>query len=179
MWRVAILSAPWRQLPSSSIYHGCKHCLRATQQKAALISGAQQSNLRPVHTNISIAATDSGFARGRKPDTPLSFPQKAVTHIGLGFSLLPHTNAWDGSEKKTQLVSDMRCQWARRLSLLLLDHTSLKQVTAHTSHLSAASLWLPPSGTGSAGAREKLWHYAGSWSASTTKEKWRQKLKPP
>lgn len=50
--------------------------------------------------------------------------------------------------KITQLVSDMHCQWAWRLSLLLLDHTSLKQVTAHTPHLAAASLWLPPSGTG-------------------------------
>lgn len=79
------------------------HCLRAIQQKAALISGAHQS-LRPVHTNISIAATDPGFVREGKPDTPLSFPQKAVTHIGLGFSLLPHINAWDESEKNSACV---------------------------------------------------------------------------
>lgn len=108
-----------------------------------MISGAQQSNLRPVHTNISITVTDSGFARERKPDTPISFPRK-LSPIYIWASFFFH-----GIEVKiTQLVSDMHCQWAWRLSLLLLDHTSLKQVTAHTSHLTAASLWLPPSGTG-------------------------------
>lgn len=78
--------------------------LEPPSKKQLLISEAQQSNLRPAHTNIFITVSDSGFARERKPATPISFPQKAVTHIGLGFFLLPLTSAWDGSEKTSACV---------------------------------------------------------------------------
>lgn len=78
--------------------------LEPSSKNQLLISGAQQNNLRPVHSNISLTVTDSGFARERIHDTPISFPQKAVTHIGLGFFLLPLTSAWDGSEKNSTCV---------------------------------------------------------------------------
>jgi len=91
-----------------------------------------------VHT-LSVA--DSGFAGERKSETPLSFPQKAVTHIGFCFFLLPLANAWDLSEKKPFLLREL----AVGVAASLMGTEALRSVSGSYKAEAGNELMLPVS----------------------------------